>query len=610
MPSSQVVISQEDFSLGMVRADAPHLIPPTGVYDCKNGLLNDDGSIFWRGGSANYSDAAFDTGLTFLWDGYVSAGRRTFFASASNFGVLNGTTPVNLGGDGLSLPVSATEIEGMLFIGGGYIYAGSLKTAPYSTGTVTVTNGSKTVTGSGTTWNTLVDAGMMMQLGNGRLYVVASVTDATHLELRDAYEGSGAAGQSYTLHNIYEITTADPYEASATYAVSTNRLLWHTGRGVRFSPLRTTYPIAYPHSHGVNDEHTVPEGAEVVGVASLGPSVLIFTTGGIWRLSGLAYDIVSADGVPQHQMEPLTRDIILWGAAGISSWEQFLIVPATDGVYLLDGISSPVRISKNIDPLYQDYVANGWRPGGAAVYRGSYLLPILDGAGHVKDVLVTRLDRAVSDRRRKVVFPWTRLQDSGAEIAGYAVRNTSDPQLPKLLGAEIGTHARIADCSGYFTPEASNKNDADGTTPSFEIVFRDYGTGALTLNRLKRVRLGYELIDAASDDPRLMLDYGSGLHKPNAPKWGDPAGAWGTGFGPLGTSPWTASVESEFEPVYRGGVRQYAPETEQEPFNFLIRGGNRVRYARLRLRADERPAESCVIRRLELFVQPSLAVRR
>lgn len=79
----------------------------------------------------------------------------------------------------------------------------------YKTGTVTVTNGSTEVVGSGTTWGdgtitpgdsfSLVDA-------NGAavepFYEVASVTDDTHLTLSNAYGGTTASGVKYALWNL------------------------------------------------------------------------------------------------------------------------------------------------------------------------------------------------------------------------------------------------------------------------------------------------------------------------------------------------------------------------------------------------------------------------
>lgn len=610
MPSLDVIVEQDDFSAGMVRDVAPHLIPQDGVYDIVNGFNgDDDGSIFWRGGNDNYSDADFGTGLRHLWTGHLTPGERILFANASDFGVLNGTTPVNLGGPGLTGPAVCAEIGGLLFIGGGFIYGGSLKAASYTTsgGNTNMTNGSAVVTDATGGFTANVDPGMLLQRGNERVYVVETVDSDTQVTLTEAYEGVTTTTADPTFHNIYTITTADPYVASDTYTVSTARLLWHTTRRVYFSPLRTTAPQENPHTFNATDYHTVPDGNRIIGIASIGQIVLVFTTGGVWRLSGIAYNIVdSATGDPQHSFELLSRDYVLASPAGIATWEQYLIVPCTDGVYMIDGSSAPVRISKRIDPLWQSYMKLGYRTGGAAVYKSRYFLPIL-GSSDVKDVLVCKMP-GQRDRRYKTYFPWSRLRNSGANMAAYAVKNAADPRQPKLLAAEYADTARVSDCTGYFSPGVANKQDADGTTPDFEIVFRDFETGGLTLNTLRWVRLGYELVADVGDEPRLVLDYASGIRLEGAPKWGDPAGEWGVGFGPSGTSPWTALHDGEFSPVMRADVRDYAPPATIDPHRFRL--NKRLRYARLKLRAENGPAEWCAIRRLELQIRPSQAVRR
>jgi hypothetical protein len=193
MPPTLSIDAQTDFSAGAFQGVARHLIPRNGLYEAINSLLDDSGSIYKRGGSAYLSTAeAATNGLPlFLFDGYLSAGRRTFWADASAFGVLDGTdAPLNLGGGGVTGPRRGVVIGGVLIVDG-KLYAGSLKTANYSTGTISVTQGSAVITGSGTTWNTLVDVGMLLQVAaTGRYYVVKSVDSTTQITLTEAFEGS------------------------------------------------------------------------------------------------------------------------------------------------------------------------------------------------------------------------------------------------------------------------------------------------------------------------------------------------------------------------------------------------------------------------------------
>jgi hypothetical protein len=70
----------------------------------------------------------------------------------------------------------------------------------YKTGTVSVTNGSATVTGTDTSWSGNVSAGDAFTIvGSGVTYTVASVSSNTSLTLSAPYAGSTASGQSYAI---------------------------------------------------------------------------------------------------------------------------------------------------------------------------------------------------------------------------------------------------------------------------------------------------------------------------------------------------------------------------------------------------------------------------
>lgn len=78
-------------------------------------------------------------------------------------------------------------------------------TPRYETGTVEVTNGSTTVTGTGTSWSTELKAGDFIHVGaTGQTdpaatwYRVDSVTSDTELELTVAYAEATSAGEAYT----------------------------------------------------------------------------------------------------------------------------------------------------------------------------------------------------------------------------------------------------------------------------------------------------------------------------------------------------------------------------------------------------------------------------
>jgi hypothetical protein len=67
----------------------------------------------------------------------------------------------------------------------------------YRTGTISVANGSTTVTGTLTGWNSTVRAGDMLHAGNNPAVEIASVTDNTHFELVEAWPYTTLSGANY-----------------------------------------------------------------------------------------------------------------------------------------------------------------------------------------------------------------------------------------------------------------------------------------------------------------------------------------------------------------------------------------------------------------------------
>lgn len=69
----------------------------------------------------------------------------------------------------------------------------------YREGTVAVTNGSATVTGSATGWDSQVKPGDEFEGPDGALYEVAAVNSNTSITIAETYAGSTASGQSYAI---------------------------------------------------------------------------------------------------------------------------------------------------------------------------------------------------------------------------------------------------------------------------------------------------------------------------------------------------------------------------------------------------------------------------
>jgi hypothetical protein len=67
----------------------------------------------------------------------------------------------------------------------------------YKTGTITVTNGSTTVTGSGTQWIANAGVGEALYAPDGRLYEITNIASDTSITIAPAYLGTTASAQAY-----------------------------------------------------------------------------------------------------------------------------------------------------------------------------------------------------------------------------------------------------------------------------------------------------------------------------------------------------------------------------------------------------------------------------
>lgn len=102
----------------------------------------------------------------------------------------------------------------------------------YRTGTVTVTNGSKTVTGVGTLWTSAVNVGDAFALVDANLnptdawYEVESVTNNTTLVLKQSYAGSTGSNKQYCVFNLVgNMTTPSFAQRLATFFASFQSLI-------------------------------------------------------------------------------------------------------------------------------------------------------------------------------------------------------------------------------------------------------------------------------------------------------------------------------------------------------------------------------------------------
>lgn len=577
---------QSDFSGGSFQSPSRELIPKNGFAKAVNALLEEDGAIYRRGGSAYVSSSDFPANLTFLWDGYLTAGHRTVFASASSYGVLasDNTTNVSLGGTGTDGQRPAAG-NGLLFVPNGAsgstgavtVYGGATK-ATYATGTLTTTSGSATVTGSGSAWAANLESGMLLTSGGNLLGVVKTVDTNTQVTLRDPAR-SVVTAATYSAAATYAFSPIGALRVDAVATVSNPaRLVVASGDTIWFSAAGD--PFTFNLAAVGGDYHKLPQGAQVTGMEALRNVLFAYSTQGIFTITGMDFDLTDALGNVQQRLDQINRDIVLWDARGIAGTRGALVVPAVDDVYLVTDSAAPQVLSGPIRALYRSYVAAGYQTGFGGVYRSHYFLPILNGNTWV-DTLVCRMDQG----------GWTFLAGHGGTSVGFTQRSAGNPtRQPQLLSAG---GRRILDLSGIFTPTFANKNDADGTTHVFSVITRDFTTGGLRKNLVKKIRLRYDLNDAGTDDPTIEAYYSSGQVVTGNPLWGGVS--WGS-------FTWGPSSDEQFAALTL--PQAHGPEgTSVTTWQVLTtETGVRPRFARFKFQSSS-PCSKLVIRSLEMFVR-------
>lgn len=524
MPGGLEIKEQQSFAAGMVRANDRRLIPPNGAFDLVNWMVSDEGGLYRRGGCTDKSNADFtavapaNRGIRGIWTGLLEAGTRTLFWDGERFGGLaaDDTTPFAYASTFAppAVPVVSEVVGGVLWLihpnAGPWQYAGSLKT-DQTILSAAFNQGSKTVTRTAGGFLAAVDPGMIVWTGK-RAYVVKTVVSDTEIKLSEDFaEANETISATFTPLYSTQVhgSGADLLEVGEkidTIGTASRRVLVAIGRKVMFSEYDK--PFKFPK----NNFHQIPRGSKVIGIREAGGVALLFTTGGVWALSNLIAPLVDSTGNPQHRLDQLSGSLILWGPQGISEWERAVVAPCLDGVWLIpspvtDARTPPQRVSDSIDSLYRGYVRAGHQPGGGEVYEGHYFLPILDSSQQVVDLLVCRLDRP----QRGGLYPWTRMQGYGAEIAALNTRPGSAASPPQLLAAgKNAARTRVLGLHSFLAPAAAVKADSNGTAHSTTFESRDVALSRSEgLSTVRRLWVRYVMQVEAGDTPALAASGGS-----------------------------------------------------------------------------------------------------
>ena len=318
----------------------------------------------------------------------------------------------------------------------------------YRTGTVAVTNGSTTVTGSGTAWVGPVRAGYGINLPDGKLYEVAAVVSNTQVTLATPYLGSTSSGQSYSI-----VPTRGPEQdlAAAITAMTNTYGAAFTGAGQGKFP---TGVVATPSLRNAADENT--------GVNFLGSDQMELVTNGIRRLllntTSFNFSLpITGTAVTQSAVDVTAGRLMKVGDFGIG----------------LDGGSASAELVANMDTHFKNgFFRFSNTSVGAPASAGSFMHLTRINSPLTSPCIHTQI--AVGPNQ-SVVQMWIRQYSNSAWGPWQAVYNASN-----ILGT-VSQSAGVP--TGAIIERGSNANGeyvrfADG----MQICTRPFDAGSIIAN--------------------------------------------------------------------------------------------------------------------------------
>lgn len=265
-------------------------------------------------------------------------------------------------------------------------YRGSTN-ANYSTGTLTATNGSATVTGSGTTWGATTNAevGEYIQLPDSKWYKITSIGSNTSITIEIAYQGSTLSGQSYVISPWGEVQGKLNTSTAATNLIRPqphfienhlNRIWALDGNTLSFSALDTSVT-----EENFNDWDTsnnagtiiIPSGKgdEGTGLYSFAGTLYIFQRHAIWGLYG--------NSPANFELRNISNETGMIDKRTLVEYDRVLLFLSDSGLQMFDGSNL-----KNISDDRVNNLINIWAnktTPAAVLWKNKYILSYTPTSG-------------------------------------------------------------------------------------------------------------------------------------------------------------------------------------------------------------------------------------
>lgn len=389
------------------------------------------------------------TGLTGLIRYYNSSGAAQMFAKVG--------TGIYRGNDSTGAMTTITLPSGVSFAAANFLdytvandtllvvdgdsqikkYNGSTN-SNYSTGTISVTNGDSTVTGSGTSWSTATNAavGEYIQLPDGKWYKIASIASNTSLEIEmgsTGYQGSTLSGQSYVISPWGEVqgklnsSTAPSGLVVPTpeYIANHSDRIWVSdSNSLYFSVLDTSVTEEHFNDFDTSNnagQINVPgeKGDKITGLYSLGNALYVFQRKAIWAIYG--------NSPANFELRNITNEIGMVNRKTLVEYEDFICFLSDVGVVLFDG-SNIKNISDDVVNTTIDTWADKDSPT-AVLWDNKYLISYTpSGGSYNSEALFFDFTRAIwgkmTNLYSNVFVNWSGAVDSNEVYFGSSTTGT------------------------------------------------------------------------------------------------------------------------------------------------------------------------------------------
>lgn len=230
----------------------------------------------------------------------------------------------------------------------------------------------------------------------------------------------------------------------------------------------------------------------ITGLAAISNALLVFSQSHIERITGFTPP-------PGSDMSRGTvASIGCSDARSIVVRDNTVIFANPRGVYITSGAGfDSLTKFGGIESYWQQTLMSGYDPASYSIACGlignNLFVTVMNGSSLV-DTLVCYLPR----------YAWSRLTNIQALMYASALGKQEE-----LYYADRSS-ARVLQMSGIFSPAAANKNDANGTAVTPQLTTGGLGQGPF-LKHIGHGRIGYDMRDAASDNPTLAVSVAPGV---------------------------------------------------------------------------------------------------